>query len=107
MQPVLRITGLAAGALLLAGGAFLFGRSTAPASGSVNADCQDPKQALSRAIDDAKTAVDDSVAQEHGQRAVTVILQNPSCFDADTRATAQEIRDSQGQDPITRFLQQP
>ncbi|MFI2367287.1 hypothetical protein [Streptomyces sp. NPDC018833] len=99
MPAAIRATYLSFAALLLVGGGFIAGRTTAPSPHDAGAECKDARQMVTASLTEAKAAHDAEAGtgQEEARLAAYAILQNPGCFDAKTRATAQSVIDSQDQ----------
>lgn len=93
----IRVAVVAAGALLLAGGGFIAGRETAPARADGDTACTSAMSTANRLVQEGKDAPGDEEQAVKDQRQATlvnVVLQNPGCFDAETRAQAQTTKDS-------------
>ncbi|HET6634954.1 MAG TPA: hypothetical protein VFH77_07980 [Streptomyces sp.] len=94
-RPLLLLAALVA-ALLLAGGGYYAGRTTTPdtPTATPTADsCEDPRSAVTDLLGPDPATVDHDSAKQ----ALTVVLQNPDCFDAKTRAQAQTTLDNMRQ----------
>jgi hypothetical protein len=108
MLALLRIAGVVVAALVVASGAFLAGRFTSSAADPTSA-CIDAREVVRKANDDALAAGGDERIG-HARLAANAILQNPDCFGAHERATAQAALDvlnapqPQGPDSIDSFL---
>ncbi|MFJ8081978.1 hypothetical protein ACIQ6Y_15340 [Streptomyces sp. NPDC096205] len=91
-----RILGIATAALVLAGGGFAVGRLTAPVEESRASQCAEPRQLYRETIDqiDPGTSEQATEVRANGRMIANTILQNPNCFSASDRATAQTILDS-------------
>lgn len=85
----------AGAACLLARGGFAAGRLTAPGSDSGTATCEDARTTLHDAVHEAQSYQDDQSDQARQSAVVAsnVVVQNPQCFDAKTRATVQVLLD--------------
>ncbi|MFD3929549.1 hypothetical protein [Streptomyces sp. NPDC058614] len=90
----IRIFAIAAAGVLLTGGGFAAGRLTAPGGDSSTAECAEPRK-VSQEYLDAFTA-EQEVAEKrtNGRMVANTILQNPDCFGASERASAQTILDN-------------
>lgn len=95
MPSAVRVLGLAAAAVILAGGGFAAGRLTAPDSEAGASQCADPHKLFRETIDKIEPG-DEATAEtrSNGRMLANTILQNPDCFDASERASAQTILDS-------------
>ncbi|MEE1939727.1 hypothetical protein V1L54_09960 [Streptomyces sp. TRM 70361] len=92
--------------VLVTAGAFTAGRLTAVGSeaDSGTAACEDAEQAFMDAFEEAQRYqpdpedpyrdADPDQARHHASIAANVVLQNPECFDAKTRATVQTFLDA-------------
>lgn len=94
-RAVLLLAGVAV--LAAAAGGFVAGRETAPAGGS-KAGCASAQVSLRGLLDEhsatSAVAVEDrQVRSQLLSTMANLILQNPDCFDAETRAQAQTAKD--------------
>jgi hypothetical protein len=93
---------VAVAAVLVAGsavGGFVAGRMTAPTNADGGAACSSATSTLDRMLKVEAPA--DETQEAKNLRIGTmsnVILQNPDCFDAETRATAQAFKDQRASD---------
>ncbi|MGW3913166.1 hypothetical protein ACWEBX_16865 [Streptomyces sp. NPDC005070] len=92
-----RILGATAAAVALAGGGFAAGRLTAPDASSTASQCTEPRDLLRRYADAINADQDLAKNRTNGRTYAHVILQNPDCFGAEERASAQTILDTIGQ----------
>lgn len=92
---LIRYVLVAGAACLLAGGGFTAGRLTVPDSDSGRATCEDSRTALHDAVDEAQSYQADQPdqARQSALVAANVVVQNPECFNAKTRATVQVLLD--------------
>lgn len=94
-RPLLLLAALVA-ALLLAGGGYYAGRATPPeepATAHTADGCEDPRSAVTDLLGPDPATVDHDSAKQ----ALTVVLQNPDCFNAKARAQAQTTLDNMRQ----------
>ncbi|WP_455360006.1 hypothetical protein [Streptomyces sp. SYSU K21746] len=105
MPSVIRVVSVAAAATLLVGGGFLAGRMTGPAGEPANSACKEAQQVVAQALDDVQQApeYDEAGKQQNVRLAANAILQNPQCFSAADRATAQSAVDGLDQQELDRW----
>ncbi|MFJ5973493.1 hypothetical protein [Streptomyces sp. NPDC093060] len=83
-------------ALACLGIGFYAGRATAPKSSAKAAGCSTVQATLDRLLQQQKAAPTDDPQNSASELLLTasnVVLQNPNCFDTETRATAQTAKD--------------
>lgn len=105
MPTALRTTGAALAIALLLGGSFLAGRLTAPDRESADSGCRDARATVTQSLGEAQNAraATPDGGQAEARKAAHAILQNAKCFDADMRATAQSVIDSQDQGQMNQL----
>ncbi|MFE9127117.1 hypothetical protein ACFYOF_17130 [Streptomyces sp. NPDC007148] len=81
---------------IIAGGSFLIGRMTNPEDSQGGALCDNVNAASKKLNDEIVTAPGNetqAVKDERGATLANLVLQNPGCFNASTRAQAQTLKD--------------
>jgi hypothetical protein len=90
-----RIFCIAAAAVLLAGAGFAAGRLTAPDAEARTSQCAESRTLYREELDKINTDQQETAdMRTSGRTLANTILQNPSCFSASERASAQTLLDT-------------
>lgn len=94
MPSAARIVGAVAAAIVVAGSGFAAGRLTAPETDTGASDCTEVRKVFDNDLDNISSSQDVGQKQTDLRTLSNMILQNPDCFSAKDRATAQTFLDT-------------